>query len=289
MDIGAVFDVYPRVRGEAAQSILRWARSRVYPRVRGEAACAHTGSRPSTGLSPRPRGSLLLGGRREVTRGSIPASAGKPIPTPTSTVTTWVYPRVRGEAKWTMPGGHRAEGLSPRPRGSPDAPGWARPSLRSIPASAGKPSTRPWEPSSSRVYPRVRGEAWWPRTPRSPRRGLSPRPRGSHRVAHHDGLAAGSIPASAGKPNGHHLRHRDDRVYPRVRGEAMHWIRRSRMSAGLSPRPRGSHPTEWSRSPHPGSIPASAGKPTVCALLDLSKRVYPRVRGEAGPRRGSAS
>ena len=117
-------------------------RSGVYPRGRGEAADVTVTSSPSSGLSPRARGSpdggVCAGGRR----GSIPAGAGKPhsnrhLPSPNR-----VYPRGRGEALNSAEEHSHRTGLSPRARGSRLSAEPRQDEIGSIPAGAGKPRAR---------------------------------------------------------------------------------------------------------------------------------------------------
>ena len=71
----------------------------------------------------------------------------------------------------------------------------------------------------------------------------------------------GSIPASAGEPDGHPIVPADNRVHPRERGGAGGLSRRSGDGEGPSPRARGSLRPVASHARSPGSIPASAGEP----------------------------
>ena len=215
------------------------------------------------GLSPRPRGSQDCRGGGGLGVGSIPASAGKPGLSGWRWSGGWVYPRVRGEAVGSPKREIVRSGLSPRPRGSLDRPGRSPRTNGSIPASAGKPHVPHWCLPLVRVYPRVRGEADGGDGLLADDLGLSPRPRGSPRLA--------TVPSSPSA------------VYPRVRGEAITLRRSSPSGLGLSPRPRGSHSITHQASRFSESIPASAGKPRRSAGAPRTCGVYPRVRGEASP------
>ena len=219
--------------------------------------------------------------RRQRKRGSIPASAGEPCVDSPSTALPTVYPRVRGGAR---PHQHRPalhSGLSPRPRGSRFVPRIGVAGDGSIPASAGEPVLKM---SCSRwqwVYPRVRGGAEQVCNGRLHQGGLSPRPRGSHRVIAILKPLGGSIPASAGEPSWVRVAVVSWGVYPRVRGGAqVQHIETCRIQ-GLSPRPRGSRRKVFRRQRSGGSIPASAGEPTAATASGTSSKVYPRVRGGA--------
>ena len=249
------------------------APARVHPRERGEAR-DRTARRPaSSGPSPRARGSRLHGGREQVGRGSIPASAGKPSRRPTAPRCSGVHPRERGEAVAADGRSATCTGPSPRARGSQARV--ARPSgaLGSIPASAGKPPSDVPTGQTRWVHPRERGEACRsidqsePTNGPSPRvlvpvaSGPSPRARGSLcRLDARDHLL-GSIPASAGKPCQPPARSRVRGVHPRERGEAGATRPADGDSAGPSPRARGSRCRPHGARERPGSIPASAGKP----------------------------
>ena len=210
----------PASAGKPAAASAGPTEPRVYPRVRGEADNFIFPASYIGGLSPRPRGSPLPTTRYCRRRGSIPASAGKPAADIEFDEGFGVYPRVRGEAGVLLIAQQHLGGLSPRPRGSPTLAAVAPVASRSIPASAGKPSSWRATGERSRVYPRVRGEADVPPCDLLCQVGLSPRPRGSLANPLRLPSGSGSIPASAGKP-GYPCKPRPlVRVYPRVRGEA---------------------------------------------------------------------
>ena len=110
---------------------------------------------------------------------------------------------------------------------------------------------------------------------------LSPRVRGS---LWSDGAArgwGGSIPACAGKPMSRLLHWKLMAVYPRVCGEAVRTRFGDWFCWGLSPRVRGSRDRGGPVESPGGSIPACAGKPETGLPGAPSRRVYPRVCGEA--------
>ncbi len=177
----------------------------VYPRPRGEARGIRSQMSRRIGLSPPTRGSREQESRALPGRGSIPAHAGKPHSSSSSSGAPWVYPRPRGEAQRASAYASRSSGLSPPTRGSlafSSAVGCRR---RSIPAHAGKPSARRPSVLRRQVYPRPRGEAksFW--LIRGCPWGLSPPTRGSLSLMLLYMQWAGSIPAHAGKPS-HPLR-----------------------------------------------------------------------------------
>ena len=173
-------------------------------------------------------------------------------------------------------------GPSPRARGSRRRLGCVPASRGSIPACAGKPTSACRQAASLRVHPRVRGEAGHEGissliAPMGP----SPRARGSHDPRPLHTGERGSIPACAGKPSTHFDKKPLTAVHPRVRGEAPGSRATRRNLQGPSPRARGSLLLDCYRMPHPGSIPACAGKPVCTAQRSRTSWVHPRVRGEA--------
>ena len=136
-------------------SAHRW----VYPRVCGEAFGTVENPMRGLGLSPRVRGSPRATCHNRVERGSIPACAGKPGSVCRENPLGRVYPRVCGEAMATGQNTAVISGLSPRVRGSRKVVFVNVLRIGSIPACAGKPWRRSRRRRTSRVYPRVCGEA----------------------------------------------------------------------------------------------------------------------------------
>ena len=172
-------------------------------------------------------------------------------------------------------------GPSPRVRGSRRYGHGGLSRTGSIPACAGKPWAIGPLSSSTKVHPRVCGEAWVQADATNNNRGPSPRVRGSRSLTLLDRRAIGSIPACAGKPRATHVRARGDGVHPRVCGEAAWTSAEATHRAGPSPRVRGSPPGACAPRPLPGSIPACAGKPRWPETSIGWNRVHPRVCGEA--------
>ncbi len=130
-----------------------------------------------------------------------------------------------------------------------------------------------------RAYPRVRGGTTFGHGGRRCCLGLSPRPRGNHRVNDLSACRKGPIPASAGEPRRPQDRGPNSGAYPRVRGGTTLKFCTRPLAPGLSPRPRGNHShRENPRSPL-GPIPASAGEPDMAGDPQHEGRAYPRVRG----------
>ena len=212
----------PRVRGSLPQTpsdmVLQrsipacagkpWSRTtgetcrRVHPRVCGEAFRRRRRRPASWGPSPRVRGSPGDSQLPRRGRGSIPACAGKPDALIRCPTVSKVHPRVCGEAAPLTKPLALYGGPSPRVRGSP-------PDLRgiageggSIPACAGKPTAHSYRTASTRVHPRVCGEAWWTAVALTAIMGPSPRVRGSLCRSFPVRPSTWSIPACAGKPRG---------------------------------------------------------------------------------------
>ena len=138
--------VYPRECGGTGS--LRWP-VRSIPASAGEPACLRVYPREwrvyprecwvDKSVYPRE-----CGGTEEATdameQGSIPASAGEPIPWPGPNCITAVYPRECGGTRRRSRLQHGMEGLSPRVRGNQGLAPRGRVGRGSIPASAGGPA-----------------------------------------------------------------------------------------------------------------------------------------------------
>ena len=253
----------------------------VHPRVCGEAAAGQPLFRSGWGPSPRVRGSRAVVTRRSRIAGSIPACAGKPGRPCAEVAEDGVHPRVCGEAAARSSAGPGSRGPSPRVRGSHGAGPEPRRGLRSIPACAGKPSARAGPASTSRVHPRVCGEAGVPPMVQRSAHGPSPRVRGSRKTHAASIGFAGSIPACAGKPRERSPPRWRSGVHPRVCGEAGRVDVAIAGLAGPSPRVRGSLNLPSLRDREVGSIPACAGKPPGRRRSRIRPTVHPRVCGEA--------
>ena len=105
--------------------------------------------------------------------------------------------------------------------------------------------------------------------------------RGSQATAPDRPQHLGSIPASAGQPDPVLADAVAGRVYPRECGAAAHTWQDFTMSAGLSPRVRGSLPETALLAVLKRSIPASAGQPGHRPRSPTAPGVYPRECGAA--------
>ena len=235
------------------------------------------------GLSPRVRGSLVQPGARSNLRGSIPARAGEPLSAGTLNNAPQVYPRACGGATIRITARERAEGLSPRVRGSRSGSRRSWVCRRSIPARAGEPLPRPLHRRRPRVYPRACGGAESRYADASYSSGLSPRVRGSPLPVLIAVCSRRSIPARAGEPGMRWKGSAGCGVYPRACGGARLRHEGPSIRAGLSPRVRGSRRPSASSGSCPRSIPARAGEPPKPYPDRALPRVYPRACGGARP------
>ena len=172
----------------------------VYPRACGGTEMECRDATCCLGLSPRMRGNRWPPSRTPPPAGSIPAHAGEPPLSQSSSRRSRVYPRACGGTAAGTGMTLRDWGLSPRMRGNLE--GWASASSRagSIPAHAGEPPPAWRKPSTPRVYPRACGGTVDSVRPWEKASGLSPRMRGNHRQHRDDTRGPGSIPAHAGEP-----------------------------------------------------------------------------------------
>ena len=151
--------------------------------------------------------------------GSIPAHAGKPQSRGSRRASSGVYPRACGETCKKAVSQAGWLGLSPRMRGNQIETYDDAVLAGSIPAHAGKPSFRAQSSRPHRVYPRACGETCLAVVERHGVMGLSPRMRGNRYRSFGLCLAAGSIPAHAGKPAKDAVAETALGVYPRACGE----------------------------------------------------------------------
>ena len=209
----------PARAGNTRPSILRVVRGPVHPRSRGEHLHDLRGAEVGIGSSPLARGTRRLQCVPADLLRFIPARAGNTGRPTTSTRTTTVHPRSRGEhLEWT-PTGNRPAGSSPLARGTRkrDANTVAR--ARFIPARAGNTPNAYSVGQPYPVHPRSRGEHWITSRSVGNQPGSSPlargtRPRGTalrrlHRF----------IPARAGNTRIRSTASPPSSVHPRSRGE----------------------------------------------------------------------
>ena len=217
---GSTTGLSPRVRGNPVDAVHEYAHggsipasagepetpnissccTRVYPRECGGTCAGCYRRLVGQGLSPRVRGNLLSVITCWVGGGSIPASAGEPVPAIRPALIGGVYPRECGGTFLYSCAPQYDGGLSPRVRGNPSATVRQGLPRRSIPASAGEPGPRAPVPQPQPVYPRECGGTISIESLATMGLGLSPRVRGNRRRPPPQYQCERSIPASAGEP-----------------------------------------------------------------------------------------
>ena len=269
----------PARAGEPRVTVQVADRIGVYPRAGGGTRLICRAAPIGPGLSPRGRGNRARLGHAARGRGSIPARAGEPTPSPRAPPAARVYPRAGGGTGVFGVDPDTVQGLSPRGRGNPSPCSKIRAGAGSIPARAGEPATSSRSGAASRVYPRAGGgTVAFPISCR-PMPGLSPRGRGNRQQMGSDVSRGRSIPARAGEPSGRRCNAWRNGVYPRA-GGGTRWPRSPpRARRGLSPRGRGNQRAARDAGAPDGSIPARAGEPTTGCAGACCCRVYPRAGG----------
>ena len=275
----------PAGTGKPCHQVADGGVDRVDPRGHGEAAGDPALAARDVGRSPRARGSPLPNPQVVAFIGSIPAGTGKPTNDRSRNGCSRVDPRGHGEASRTSNDASAPWGRSPRARGSPDAGGKEGERAGSIPAGTGKPRHQGIHVRHEGVDPRGHGEARSSPFIIRPKKGRSPRARGSQEAGWWVRSDIGSIPAGTGKPRGDRPRSGTWRVDPRGHGEASNPRALSMSAEGRSPRARGSPSGMAIRYRRCGSIPAGTGKPHREPAGVGVEGVDPRGHGEAGPRR----
>ena len=129
------------------------------------------------------------------------------------------------------------------------------------------------------VYPRACGGTICTPSLHRPSKGLSPRVRGNPTNRGSLSSTAGSIPARAGEPAGHHAASVAAGVYPRACGGTVIDLAVQRLDGGLSPRVRGNQFVEAAHGHGVQSIPARAGEPLRPDKIAWPHSVYPRACG----------
>ena len=193
---------------------------------------------------------------------------------------TGAHPRAGGENARRAVDSLCRDGSSPRGRGKPLLPATSAPTLRLIPARAGKTlrevSLVPWPAA----HPRAGGEnpssvpsSWYSF-------GSSPRGRGKHGDGWHPVGLPGLIPARAGKTAIRPRRPSSRTAHPRAGGENPPSCWSGSAGRGSSPRGRGKRPCCLELRPDSGLIPARAGKTSFGQGALLGWPAHPRAGGE---------
>ena len=173
-----------------------------------------------------------------------------------------------------------AWGSSPRVRGKLPIAGKQGLECGLIPACAGKTLCDVILPCRSRAHPRVCGENSIPMECRFTVQGSSPRVRGKLVREARRRVAAGLIPACAGKTHSPSTPMCSTTAHPRVCGENPMAAARPILAPGSSPRVRGKHRSTKETSGGVRLIPACAGKTSRASASLVLSRAHPRVCGE---------
>ena len=149
-----------------------------------------------------------------------------------------------------------------------------------IPARAGKTDSQKGETSCSRAHPRACGENMGEQIRRLGLDGSSPRVRGKRGPGRDPRLAAGLIPARAGKTASWTYRPGTSRAHPRACGENPTESPAPTQTTGSSPRVRGKPRRDDEQGVRVGLIPARAGKTGVLMVVISFSAAHPRACGE---------
>ena len=190
-----------------------------HPRSRGENRSWVARSATSLGSSPLTRGKLGVIKIIKRMLGLIPAHAGKTKGKAIVSFDPGAHPRSRGENAVAAIRAPNVGGSSPLTRGKPIHHDGAQEEGRLIPAHAGKTGRSVSDRMGTAAHPRSRGENTWVAIGFGRATGSSPLTRG--KLAHdtRTDLAAGLIPAHAGKTYRAIPGRSSGRAHPRSRGE----------------------------------------------------------------------
>ena len=269
----------PARAGEPSGRTLLPAGRRVYPRACGGTVGVLAPVTVDYGLSPRVRGNPQIRDHLPELPGSIPARAGEPTTSPSSSARRTVYPRACGGTAIDGSAVDAVSGLSPRVRGNRRTAVTAQRGHGSIPARAGEPMRPDCAAESHAVYPCACGGTGGKHQGDVFLQGLSPRVRGNLAFQAMDGVAQRSIPARAGEPVRAPRTRATRTVYPRACGGTTPAEPVPQLRYGLSPRVRGNRHDEPALFPPVGSIPARAGEPAPARACRCTGWVYPRACG----------
>ena len=257
---GLVLRLIPAHAGKTRAIFRRPRCTEAHPRSCGENAKPDPHRLVEPGSSPLMRGKLTRGTASCVTRGLIPAHAGKTVSLALVPAWCWAHPRSCGENNWEAGLSCLLTGSSPLMRGKPPTSPPTCATCGLIPAHAGKTRRPQSQFMAIRAHPRSCGEnevgacaASWPRGSSPLMRGkLGPRRRRSARPR--------LIPAHAGKTWLGCESAKTVGAHPRSCGENSTSDEKPARGMGSSPLMRGKRTTTSLRSMRWGLIPAHAGK-----------------------------
>ena len=226
------------------------------------------------------RGTLRTCSHVPSNRGIIPAYAGNTRAGDCKRPPNRDHPRVCGEHSLKQFLALSFPGSSPRMRGTLGKVALAALLFGIIPAYAGNTFTLVKTCFVGGDHPRVCGEH--PIVPHSASvpMGSSPRMRGTLHIRSGQSRRAGIIPAYAGNTRRGQREGRGWRDHPRVCGEHSSETSRRALSAGSSPRMRGTPVSVDEPAPELGIIPAYAGNTHSLTEGSNRWRDHPRVCGE---------
>ena len=292
--------VHPRACGEREREQRPQSQPEVHPRACGERGTRMTGADAPLGSSPRLRGTArFLGCQRQRGR-FIPAPAGNGLVALLTFGFPPVHPRACGERSRSRVTAISPNGSSPRLRGTAIRQTPPAPPRRFIPAPAGNGTPRTEHLRKCPVHPRACGERLSRSLPISPRRGSSPRLRGTASNPRPGDYKMRFIPAPAGNGCGGWSGVCPGSVHPRACGERLFAGWSGKADHGSSPRLRGTDSAEHQFTVRVRFIPAPAGNgpgrthqvrhhpvhPRACgngrasSILLRAKSVHPRACGE---------
>ena len=252
----------------------------VHPRAGGEHADDAAIGWRIIGSSPRGRGTQAIETARARVLRFIPARAGNTRTCSCRRPCATVHPRAGGEHPASAASAIAAAGSSPRGRGTPNTLASVRIHRRFIPARAGNTWSSSGVSTRTSVHPRAGGEHHRAVPSRSPQKGSSPRGRGTHLGRGGEGPRRRFIPARAGNTVDHLVEHDRDTVHPRAGGEHREGLIVERVTAGSSPRGRGTQEQGGVQRVPDRFIPARAGNTPAPRTPPDWKPVHPRAGGE---------
>ncbi len=229
----------PAGAGNASASPLTCCVRPVHPRGGGERILAKSRISPSSGSSPRGRGTLSQDKPGGEPGRFIPAGAGNAGLILVNGLKVTVHPRGGGERNHAVARQMAQTGSSPRGRGTRRQRAAERRRPRFIPAGAGNATPSPIRSPPSPVHPRGGGERVCQFSALGGVGGSSPRGRGTPNTIFNGGQITRFIPAGAGNAIENIVRVGRVAVHPRGGGERPAKRRTSSSSSGSSPRGRG--------------------------------------------------
>ena len=233
------FRFIPACAGNRLQMMATWQLNPVHPRVCGEQPTCCSSFSPSSGSSPRVRGTEGISSLQLSKERFIPACAGNSAQMKKRDTYPPVHPRVCGEQPSGSGPPSRLTGSSPRVRGTGLQNIRRSVDRRFIPACAGNSLSIPFYPCDIAVHPRVCGEQFIYSVLSMRYCGSSPRVRGTVYLFRFIHAILRFIPACAGNSLSIPFYPCDIAVHPRVCGEQFIYSVLSMPSCGSSPRVRG--------------------------------------------------